>query len=211
MPAMLDENMVGHDADTIGFPHLLLCMGFVARTNADLWGVHLVDPNDSPGMFTQFVNWAQAKGLVTGNITDIYGSGNHHVRYGTNDAGAGLQAWTLEMQGFANQLGWNGPAHGFDTSIINPQDGTYVEYHLQLAGNQPCTIFYKRNEKTVDTGIAPVPYAGGTSDVAAWDTYFNRFKPLPLVRTGVVGRQSFFHTGVFHEVDYGVRLTTINV
>jgi hypothetical protein len=204
---MLDEDMVGHDPAVIGFPHLLLCLGFVARTNADLWGVHLTSPANSPGTFAAFWGWAQAKGLAVGAITDIYGSGNHVIRYG----GGGVGAWTAEMQGFANTMGYHGPAHGFDTSIIDPKDGTYVEYTLQNGGLQPCTILYKRNEKTVQTGTAAVNYGGGTAEVAAWDAGNNRFRQISFPKTGVIGKKSFFHTGIFHEVDYAVRLTTIAV
>jgi hypothetical protein len=208
---MLDEDMMGRDPAVVGFPHLLVCMGFVARTNADLWGVHLTTVVNSPGTFAAFWTWAQTKGLGTGAITDIYGSGNHRVRYGTNTAPAGWGAWNVEMQGYANHMGWNGPAHGFDTSIINPQDGTYVEYQLQLAGAQPCTIFYKRNEKTVPTGTTTVNYAGGAGDVAAWDHAQNRFRGMAFPKTGVIGRVSTFHKGTFHELDYALRMRTVAV
>ncbi len=211
MAVYLDEDMMGRDDDLVGFPHLLLCMGFVARTNAGPWGVHLTSPANSPGTFTAYCNWAKGKGLTAGAITDLYGCCNHVVRYGTSSPTAGLKAWREEMAAFANQLGWSGPARGFDTGIIDPRDGTYVEYRQQIGGAQPCAIFYKRNEKTVVPGTTSVASQGGTADVVAWDAGNKQFRAMAFPKTNVVGKVSALHTGVFHELDYALRLTKIGV
>ena len=99
MPQFLDEDMMGRDTTIVGFPHLLVCMGFVLRTNADLWGVHLTDTNQTAAVVPQFWNWATGKGLAPGAVTDMYGCCNHRIRYGTNTNQAGVAAWTAEIQG----------------------------------------------------------------------------------------------------------------
>ena len=58
------------------------------------------------------------------------------------------------MEAFAKELSFTGPAHGFDTSIIDPKDGTYVEYRVDH-GPQPVKIIYKRNEKMEYTEGGP--------------------------------------------------------
>lgn len=151
MPVFLDEEMMGRDTTLVGFPHVLLCMAFVARTNNDLWGVHMIWPGQSPATFAAFWQWAQGKGLQTAAITDIFGCCNREVRYA--GAAGRRAAWTAEMQWFGAHLGWNGPAHGFDTGVIAPLQGTYIEY--QRAFVPPCRILYKRHEKTADTGSSP--------------------------------------------------------
>ncbi len=211
MSVFLDEEMVGKDATTIGFPHLLLCMGFVAVTGNDLWGVHLTSTQTSQAMLGRFWAWAQNKGLNAGAITDIYGCCDLKVRYGVSSSNAGLIQWTNEMGVFAGILGWNGPAHGFDTSIINPADGTFVQYDRNLSGNPACRIFYKRDEKTHATGFSTVQYNGGAGDVAAWSNHNNAWRLFTSMKTGIAGNVSTFHWGTIHEVDYGRRLTTINV
>ncbi|MBS3024223.1 hypothetical protein [Acidiphilium multivorum] len=212
MAVYLDEDMVGYDAGLIGFPHLLLCMGFVIRTNNDLWGVHLTGVDASASTFAEFWQWCSAKGLLAGTITDIYGCANHKIRYGTTSAAAGINAWKSEMGGFANVMGYHGEAHGFDTSIIHPKDGTYVEYRHQNFGNQSCRIFYKRNEKTHEVGNGQlVNYNGGTSNIAKVNKKHGGFNSMAIVKVGVAGNTSFFHTGKIHEVDYASRLTTVQV
>ncbi len=154
MPVYLDEQMIGLDSDVIGFPHLLLCMGFVTLTEdgggaLNLSGIHLTDTVASQRAFPYFVEELYKSG-VPAKIHAIYGCCNRTVRYpGVGDPKA---AWRTEMTGFAKMLGFKGPARGFDTGIIAPEDGTYVEYQLSRVGGRTIRIFYKRNEKMVYGG-----------------------------------------------------------
>ena len=202
MPVFLDEDMMGRDAATIGFPHLLLCMGFVARTNNDLWGVHMVTPASSQATFAAFWHWAQGRGLATAAITEIYGCCNRKIRYGQGI----LAAWAGEMQWFANTLGnWHGQAHGFDTSIIDPRDGTYVEYQWRLAGL--CRLFYKRDEETVQTGLSRQLVANHSPDIQKYSAIIvSGFSPILFAKPGISSQ-----AGALDEVDYALRLTTIQL
>jgi hypothetical protein len=211
MPVFLDEESVGHDPATIGFPHLLLCMGFVVVTANELWGVHLTSVDTSQAMLGRFWVWAQAKGLAAASITHIYGCCNRLIRYGVTNPAEGLTQWTVEMGILAGLLGWNGPAHGFDTSIINPLDGTFVRYDRAIGGTQPCTILYKRNEKTHETGYTNVLNTSGGESVAEWSNYINAWKPIALTKTDVAINRTFWNKGLMHELDYALRLQTINV
>lgn len=206
----LDENMFGRHDETIGYPHVVLCMAFALRTATDLWGVHLTDTANAASVITPFWTWATGKGLTAANITDMYGSCNHPRRYGIVVTAQAKAAWTAEMQALATQIGYHGPAHGFDTSIIAPVDGTYIEYVRQPGGSQPCKVFYKRAEKTTLVGTTAPPYAA-TGDVVAWDSGNARFRHLTIQKTGMEGNSSTFHSGVFNELDYANRLATIVV
>jgi len=152
MPVLLDENMIGLDCDVIGFPHLLLCMGFVMLCEDGsgrmyLSGIHLTDVDASARAFPLFAEAVNANGAPA-KIHAIYGTCNRRIRYGDGDGNA---KWRLEMTAHAHSLGFKGPARGFDTSIIDPKDGTYVQYELHTIGRQ-VRIFYKRNEKMVFGG-----------------------------------------------------------
>jgi hypothetical protein len=211
MAVFLDEDMFGRDDNTIGYPHLLLCMGFALRTANELWGVHLTDVKSSALMIPLFWKWAQAKGLNSNTITDMYACCDHKGRYGITSRSAGLKAWTTELQNHASAIGWNGPAHGFDTGIISPQKGTYVEYIHQTKGSQPCDIFYKRDEKTVRGTSNTILSNGGSADVVSWSTFNNKLRGFSNMIGGINGKKSSSHTGKFHKLNYALRLTTIKV
>lgn len=205
VPVFLDENMMGRDDAVAGFPHLLLCMGFVARTNNDLWGVHLASPNSSQETFLAFWQWARGKGLAKAAITEIYGCCNRAIRYGrSNPAGA----WAEEMQWFANALGvWHGVAYGFDTGILAPTDGTYVEYRWQLAAM--CRIFYKLNEQTAPTGPSQMMRDDPNSDVRVFRGVVNRaitYNHYVHRRPGIA-----VINGALDEVNYAQRLSQVPV
>jgi hypothetical protein len=159
MAVYLDEEMIGLDSDVIGFPHILLCMGFVtlfenASGELSLSGIHLSNPAKAQRAFPFFVNELFTSGKP--KMHAIYGSCNWDVRY----EGAGNQraAWRDEMMSYAKQLGFNGPARGFNTGVIAPKDGTYVEYDLNRYAGFPVRIFYKRNERMIYTeGGAKLP------------------------------------------------------
>jgi hypothetical protein len=144
MPVYLNELQGGSDQTLIGFPHLLICMGVVVQTNAWLYGFHYVTPADTPvtsGLLLQFIT---SRGGDVANAVRLYGCANWSVRYSA--AGNKRQAWEAEMQSIANTLGYQGKVSGFNTGIIDPQDGTYVEYVPEYPQRR-CRIFYKRHEK----------------------------------------------------------------
>jgi hypothetical protein len=120
------------------FPHLLVCMGFVAQTNNDLWGVHLT----TAGAHSQERDSQRAQ-LPTCTVAAT-------ARYGTGVSTPHVN-WMDEMESFARVLGWHGSAHGFDTSILDPRNDTYVEYRRRLAGL--CRIFYKLHKETESTRV----------------------------------------------------------
>lgn len=159
MPVYLDEQMIGLASDVIGFPHLLLCLGFVALTedvngDHDISGIHLTDIAASKRAFPFFVSELN-KGGPPAKINAIYGCCNRSIRYPgiTNTT----TAWRAEMTEYAALLGFKGPARGFDTSIIAPRDGTYVEYQLSRTGGREIRIYYRRNEK--------MDYGGGGANL----------------------------------------------
>jgi hypothetical protein len=208
MSVFLDEDMIGRDAALIGFPHIVVCMGFVAVTANELYGVHMTTPAHSMATFGGFWTWAQAKGLAAAAITDIYGSFDRKARYGASTDTAGWNAWTQEMTAFANHLVWHGPAHGFDTKIISPTRGTYVEYHLNLGGTHPCRILYKRDEKTTQQARVNIGTGG---DVVCWSVGSSRLRPIWTTSTGVDINVTRSNKGQLHELDYALRMRTILV
>jgi hypothetical protein len=145
MPIYLDENYFASDAALVGFPHLVFCMGFVAvvndGTNRTMWGVHLVGLKDSATAFPFFAA-ELLKTATAKQIKAIYGCCNRAVRYGRTDNAT----WKAEMMAFAKMLGYNGPAYGFDTGIIDPREGTYVQYELRDNADS-CRIFYRQNDR----------------------------------------------------------------
>ncbi|MGA7802283.1 MAG: hypothetical protein WCC36_15910 [Gammaproteobacteria bacterium] len=196
MAIYLDEVHVGNDPDLIGFPHLLLCMGLVLVTSDNMYGVHLTNIEYTNDTIDAFSGWLASVGVNGSAGRALYGSCNLQVRYGSNGNKA---RWVTEMTTIANKLGYRGDILGFDTSIISPKDGTYVEYRSDL--NKPCKIYYKRHEK--------MDYGGFLHDGNV-----GKIKPDGSIRTdkGVTMRASAdvvrtkSNKGNLHEVDYARRL-----
>jgi hypothetical protein len=152
MAIFLAEDVFGADDNVIGFPHLLLCLGFVVivrrngQDDGELWGMHMGNPESSQPSFAVFASYLRkTAGVKPKQMVAIYGCCDRRIRYGgVTDP---EESWRNEMRGFAKQLGFRGLARGFDTNIIGPKDGTYVEYHAVRPALDRCRIFYKRNEK----------------------------------------------------------------
>src|ERR1044071_9574524 len=148
MPVYLAENDFGTDPQVIGFPHLLVCMGLVVMTDQNLYGVHLTAIEDTNGIVDGFRTWLAALGVAGAQKCAMYSSTNYTTRYcyvaGPSSNLSDL--WKTEMNRIAGRLGYHGPVYGFDTSVIEPKDGTYVEYQSQLP-RAICRVFYKRHEK----------------------------------------------------------------
>jgi hypothetical protein len=205
MAVYLDEAMMGRDPNVVGFPHILLCMSFVLRTPAGLWGVHLETPETSGALVDAFLDWVATHGLADFTaVTDVYACCNHLVRYGAT----GGNHWETEVRRFTTHMVWRGPVHGFDTSVIAPRDGTYIEFRHSLVG-QPCKIFYDVNEGIQVGPSIAVYLAGGI--VAKYHYAQRRLQAGAYMKSTVTKAAPFgalAMAGAFPELNYALRLTT---
>lgn len=207
MAIYCDEDQMGRDDAVIGFPHLLLCMGLVLRTANDIWGVHLTATQASSATFNAFWAYAMAKGLTAAAITDVYSSCNLSIRYSAATP-AGQQAiWTGEMTNYAQTMGWHGNVWRFDTGVLAPTDGTYVEYRHQAQGAHGCHIHYKKNEKTLAGATINVNAAGGQGDFVAFSSHNRRLRPSAGMKTAI----NVTTNGGLRELDYNNRLVAVVV
>jgi hypothetical protein len=141
MPVYLNELEIGLAQDVVGFLYLLLCMGVVAMTTTMLYGLHIDTRADAQAACQALRQFMTSRGA--GPIVALYGCCNRNIRYGKANA---FEDWKSEMRMIAGVLNFRGPVRGFDTGIIAPKDGTYVEYQPNYPGRF-CRIYYKRNEK----------------------------------------------------------------
>ena len=210
MPIYLNENQAGSDRQAIGFPHLLICMGVVMQTGAWLYGYHFDNPTRTTESAAAFADFIASRGGKAANAVRLYGVANWSVRY----HGGGKNAWRAEMHTIATALGYQGRASGFDTKIINPQNGTYVEFIPEYPQRR-CRIYYKRNEKMTytDAFVSPLPtksmeaYSGNfTADgsMAPNPGYVKHTTTADLVVTPS-------NKGTLHELNYFLRLVTVTV
>lgn len=200
----LDEAQFGAATGKVAFPHLLVCIGFVALTGNEMFGMHSDVQADTFVLATELNNFMANRGVVGGNIVALYGCGDWTNRYGS----AARLAWEEEMRLVARALGFHGPARGFDTGIIAPQNGTYAEY-LPLYPQQRCRIFYKGNEKMVyqSTTRTPITY---NPDIKKLHTYGGTTN-VTYETTGGDIIQTLGNMGDLHEVDYNTRLVSFNI
>jgi hypothetical protein len=209
VPAHLNENQAGSDREAIGFPHLLICMGVVMQTGAWLYGYHFDAPDTTTENAAAFADFIATRGGNANNAVRLYGVANWSVRY----PGGGKNDWRAEMHNIATALGYHGRASGFDTGIINPQDGTYVEFIPEFPQRR-CRIYYKRNEKMTYTNVhvSPLP----SKSMEAYSGNFNTgvMAPNPgLIKytTGADIVTTPSNRGAFHELNYFLRLVTVTV
>ena len=111
------------------------------------------------------------------------------------------------MRVIAGRLHYTGPISGFDTSIINPTDGTYVEYRRRPHEDK-CDIFYKRNERMTFTEIdVRSPAAQGT--IFKWVASNQRLAGRWVTTYGrKTGAQLGAGAATLHELNYALRLNT---
>ncbi len=200
MPVYLDENMVGTDPQIVGFPHLLVCMGLVCMTDQNIYGVHLIEVEDTNATIDGFRTWIGALGVGGPQMRALYGSANFTIRY-RNVAGPGsnlADLWKVEMNRIAVRLGYRGPIYGFDTSIIEPQNGTYVEYQSQLP-RTTCRVFYKRHEKMQ---YGTQQHNGGAPSMAKFNPHSGQIEPVIFISSSAAVQPS----STMREVDYSTRL-----
>jgi hypothetical protein len=208
MAVFLKEAQTGAARDLIGFPHLLVCMGVVLQTKAFLYGCHFDRPAHTEGLANAFAAYMRKSWGDPQNGVRLYGIGNWKVRY---DNG-GRKAWQAEMEQIAKALGYTGPVSGFDTGIIAPRDGTYVEFRPEY-DRQRCRLFYKRNEKMSYT---TKHIAGNEIKGTGFAAYERRGEETEMVETrGLVdvvteAAVSSNSKKGLHEVDYFLRLVSFN-
>ena len=207
MPVFLNEAQAGRDREVVGFPHLLICMGVVLQTPAFLYGYHFDggSPAENARAFAGFVHDI---GGDAANGQCLYGCGDWTERFKVANR---AQAWRDEMRTIARTIGYRGLACGFDTSIIGPQNGTYVEYRPDF-GKGTCRIYYKRDEKVgyVDQTVPnnqrhlkaykQDPMAFGTPQEGRL-----MLKPMLAETTSAT------IPGKLHEVDYARRLVLFTI
>jgi hypothetical protein len=200
MAIYLDEVHMGHDTDLIGFPHLLLCMGLVYMINNDMYGVHLTNIEHTKNAIDMFDGWLKRMNVDRNNARALYGSANLKVRYGDNGS---QTEWKNEMTQIAGKLGYSGTVYGFDTSIISPKDGTYVQYESD--NNQRCKIFYKRNEKM---NYGDMSHSEQVVKISGTKIRTDKFVTMAS-SAGVKPTRS--NKGQLHEVNYATRLMHFDV
>lgn len=202
MAIYLNEMEFGNDAACVGFPHLLVCMGVLALTTNDMYGAHLDSVGgDSDTVITEVDN------LMTQNaataIKALYGCCNRTVRYGSSDP---KEDWKTEMKNIAGLLNYTGKVYGFDTEVIDPKHGTYVEYQPDYP-KELCAVYYKRNEKmTYTRGNAP-------ATVQRVHHFHHTVVPIKsnMATTGASIMATPSNHGKLHEVNYFLRMTEITV
>lgn len=202
MAIYLDEVHLGSDPAVIGFPHVLLCMGFVYVTTNRMYGIHLTNYEDTDRVLNVFNDWLDRENVDRTQAQAIYGSANLKVRYGE----AGDEArWRNEMTNIAGTLGYTGPVRGFDTSIINPVDGTYIEYQAVMLAWGAVRILYKRNEKMNYGSLQHDP------NVLKINVMNNLRNDLMVTSpSGADVKHTFGNKGNLHEVNYASRLMEFN-
>ena len=209
MAVFLNEAQAGCDQESIGFPHLLLCMGVVLQTNAWLYGYHFDAPGDTEANATAFAGFIANRHGKVANGVHLYGCANWVERY----HGGGRRDWRAEMGNIATTLGYQGKVSGFNTAIIDPRDGTYVEYVPEYSQHR-CRIFYKRHEKMdyTSNSVRNLP----TRDIASFK--LNKTTGQMGPTTGYVNYTSGAgiqvtrsNKGELHELNYFLRLVSFNV
>jgi hypothetical protein len=198
MPVYLDEYMVGTNNAAVCFPHLLLCMGLLCMTDHDLFGMHLGIVEDTELSIDGFKTWLQRFAVGGDDMRALYGAANFRLHYGkVSDPTA---CWKAEMNQIATRFVHHGPIRGFDTSIIEPKNGTYVEFRSQLP-KTTCRIFFERNEKleyTVEDVNVAFPV------MARVNPNTRQIEPVKHIKTSA----SVAQRSKLREVDYSVRLAS---
>jgi hypothetical protein len=157
MAIYLDEDEVGADAATIGYPHLLLCMGVtVVMADGSLCGAHVSNASTETVVMGRLLADVNANGSGMSQLYCFADYAEHCGHHGCGDITAK-----------AGMLGFHGPGYMFDFGYINPQDGAYVEITTNGAA-AAATLRFKRNEKVDFT-----PGAGPQATLATKDWYGN--------------------------------------
>lgn len=218
MAVYLDECQAGRDKAVIGFPHILLCMAVVVQTKSWLFGMHFDSPGDSQELADALKDFIKRKGGTMDDAVRLYGCCHHKKRNGQRkpEPKDADQAWKDEMKMIAGRLGYSGTVTGFDTSIITPKNGTYVEFDRSKGGDK-CTVYYKRHEKmSHDVSFIRLKDRGtaGDGDVNTWQVSAPKYGrvaqwiPNKSVTTSATLAPK---ATTMHELNYFLRATSFNV
>ena len=176
MAIYLDEDMVGADAATIGYPHLVLCMGVtVVMNDGSLLGAHVSNSSTEALVMGQLRQDIQRH---AGQMAQLYCAAdlNEHLAHGCSD-----------IAGKAGMVGFHGPGYMFDFGYIDPKDGAYVEVS-STGANTPAAMRFKRNEK-----VSFTPGVGPQVTLATKDWYGNnRIVPAPTSKVAAAGKAKTF-------------------
>lgn len=155
MAIYLDEDEVGSDPRTIGYPHLVLCMGVtVVMSDGSLIGAHVSNPSTENNVLGQLLVDIQRHG---GAMTQLYCAADVAEHCGVHHC--------LDITGKANALGFSGPGYLFDFGYIKAKDGAYFEV-TSAGANAQCALRFKRNEN-----VAYTPGAGANATKATKDWF----------------------------------------
>lgn len=193
MAIFLDEDEVGADANMVGYPHLLLCMGVtVVMGDGSLIGAHVSSKSSEAAVLNGLLHAIQQHG---GPMDQLYCCANmaeHLTHHGC-----------MDIMGKANAIGFHGQGYSFDFGFLNPRDGAYVELTSNGAGAL-CTVRYKRNEKVKYTR----PQGGGGMVTKSSLDFYGRPKSYQKssVVTAVRGKSKLF--GRHHISTAGVTMLT---
>lgn len=213
MAIYLDELQCGVDSTTLGFPHVLLCMAVVLQTRSFLYGMHFDTPSKTNEFANAFLDFIQRKGGDVANGVRLYGCCNrakrHHI---TNHL---KSTWRAEMTNIANILGYHGPVTGFDTEIIDPNNGTYIEF-CRVPNQNTSEVFYKRHEKMAHTSITygqAGNVAGPAQSGNMWTWKSNNYGPSGWVANRSMTQTATLAQGAtkMHTLNYSHRADTFNV
>ncbi|MFT5524104.1 MAG: hypothetical protein ACI9HK_002055 [Pirellulaceae bacterium] len=140
MAIYLDEEQVGSDANSVAYPHLVLCMGVTCLMgDGTLVGVHITAPLTEAASMANFLTEIQANASA---MNTLYLIGNTTIHC-TRDRQMTVHE---NARSKAAAIEYAGKIHTYDTGHIKPQDGTFAQITTNGA-DQKCTIVYKRNEK----------------------------------------------------------------
>ncbi len=191
-------------------------MAVVLQTNAYLYGFHFDSPPRSGEYADALKDFITRKSGDVSNGVRLYGC-CHHVNRNSNRNPRSTNAdtaWRDEMKLIAQRLGYTGRITGFDTAIIDPRKGTYIEFR-RVRGSDKCRIFYKRHEKmdhTVNTIGSKNHTAPGSGNVNTW-------KPGSWGKSGgwisnrsmTTSAKLASHATTMHELNYFLRATSFTV
>lgn len=140
MAIYLDEDMIGADANFIGFPHLLLCMGVaVLMKDGSLVGAHFTTPRTEQSLLNGMRRAILANGSGMDQLYCLADLAEHIQKYGGQD-----------INGKAQALGFTGQGYVADFGVLRPTDGTYAQVSSNGAGHR-ATVRCKLNEQVTYT------------------------------------------------------------
>jgi hypothetical protein len=174
MTIYLDEDEVGADAQTIGYPHLLLCMGVtVVMADGTLIGAHVSSRTTENLVLAQLLADVNANGGAMAQLYCFADVGDHCGRHGC-----------MDIAGKAGALGFHGSGYVFDFGYAQFDDGAYVEITSTGAATR-ASVRFKRNDKVVYDVSGP-----GPNVTKADQDFYGR--PRTIVKTsakiGVTGK-----------------------